>query len=52
MNKGHEEYEVHDILDQRKKNGRTEYLVRWKDYGPKDDTWEPKENLSNAPEAL
>jgi hypothetical protein len=26
-NEGHEEYEVHDILDQRKRNGKTEYLV-------------------------
>jgi hypothetical protein len=51
-NKGREEYEVHDILDQRKKNGKMEYLVRWKDYGPEDDTWEPRENLQNAPEIL
>jgi hypothetical protein len=35
-NKGHEEYEVHDILNDRRKNRKTEYLVRWKDYGPED----------------
>jgi hypothetical protein len=51
-NEGHEEYEVHNILDHREKNEKTEYLVQWKDYGPEDDTWEPRENLQNAPRIL
>jgi hypothetical protein len=51
-NEGREEYEVHDILDERKNNGKTEYLIRWKDYGPEDDTWELRENLWNTQEIL
>jgi hypothetical protein len=52
MAEGREEYEVNEILEQRQKNGKTEYLIRWKDYRPEDDTWEPLENLKNAREAL
>ncbi len=28
-----------------------EYLVRWKGYGPENDTWEPKESVEET-EAL
>lgn len=49
-----EEYEVEKILKSRR-TGRTkqlQYYVRWKGYGPNDDTWEPESNLSNASEAI
>jgi hypothetical protein len=47
-----EEYEVEDILSHRKQGDKTEYLVRFKGYGPEDDLWLPKRNLANAPDVL
>jgi len=34
----HEEYEVEEILDTRKKRKKTEYLVKWKRYGIEENT--------------
>ncbi|KAG6870443.1 hypothetical protein C0992_013372, partial [Termitomyces sp. T32_za158] len=45
-------YEVDHILDSRLVRGRPHYLVRWKGYGPKDDTWEPRRHLDNALDEL
>ncbi|XP_067930161.1 chromodomain Y-like protein 2 [Watersipora subatra] len=41
-------YEVETLLKQRKKGGKTEYLVKWKGYGEEDQSWEPEENLENC----
>ena len=46
---GDEEYEVERILDSRLHRRRLQYLVRWKDWGPEHDSWEPAENLTHAP---
>lgn len=48
VNKSLEErYEVKDILKVRyRKNGLREFLIRWKNYSPNSDTWEPESNLS------
>ena len=49
------EYEVREVLDSRwVKRGRAqpklEYLVSWKGFLPRDDTWEPEGNLKNSEE--
>lgn len=45
------EYEVQDIIDHRKEKGKMIYRIRWKNFGPKDDTWEPEATLS-CPEII
>jgi len=43
-----QEYEVKKILNKRKFRGKDQYLVQWKGYMVKEDTWESRENLENA----
>ena len=47
-----EEWEVEKILNKRKIRGVDKYLVQWKGFMMKHNTWEKREALENAREAL
>jgi len=49
---GEEEFEVEKILNKRVVRGKEKFLVRWKGYMAKGDTWESRENLENAKELV
>ena len=49
---GVEEWEVEKILNKKKIRGVEKYLVQWKGFTAEGDTWERRENLKNAEEAL
>ena len=49
---GEEEYEVERILDSRRVRRQLQYYVKWKGYGAEENSWQPKEHLTNAPEMV
>merc|ERR1711920_395866 len=51
MSSEEEEFEVDMIINDRIEKGEEQYLIRWKNYGPNDDTWEPESNL-DCPEII
>ena len=48
MDDGEDEYEVEAILDTKKVRGTQKYLVKWKGYDNHENTWQTREDLSNA----
>ena len=49
---GVKEWEVEKILNKKKMRGVVKYLIQWKGFTVKGDTWERKENLKNAKELI
>jgi len=52
--KGDIKWEVKNILDSKRIGHwrKLQYLVEWEGYGPEQNSWEPMENLKNAPDAV
>ena len=49
---GEVEFEIEKILNKRTVREKKKFLVRWKRYTAKEDTWENRENLKNAKELV
>ncbi|QRW20628.1 Retrotransposable element Tf2 protein [Rhizoctonia solani] len=49
---GEEEYKVEQIIDSKRQQGKWFYLIKWKGYGPEDNSWEPKELLEHSQEEI
>lgn len=47
-----EEYEVERIEDHKRDGKTTLFLVKWKGYSAKDNTWEPESHLAHAAKLL
>jgi len=47
-----EEWEIEKILNKRKVRGKDKFLVGWKGFTAKGNTWESRENLQNASDLL
>ena len=49
---GEEEHEVEIIQKVRKKQGKCEFLIKWKGLPQEEASWEPEEHMGNAKEAI
>jgi hypothetical protein len=45
---GNEEHEVEEVQGVRNKQGKKQFLVKWKGLPQEESSWEPEENLKNA----
>ncbi|KAJ9069251.1 hypothetical protein DSO57_1020338, partial [Entomophthora muscae] len=46
------DWEVEDIIDSPQVKEKSQFLVKWKDYGENSSSWEPEENLQYCSEVL
>ena len=44
--------QVESILGKRTRHGKVEYLIRWKGFGPSEDSWEPVKNLQGCQQLI
>ena len=49
---GKDIYELERIIAQRTAKGITQFLVNWKNYDSKDNTWEPIEHLAGCEDMI
>jgi hypothetical protein len=49
---GNEEHEVEEVQGVRNKQGKKQFLVKWKGLPQEESSWEPEENLKNARGAI
>ena len=42
--------EVEEVLSSRARYRKVQYLIKWKGYGPNDNTWEPYDSLLGGAE--
>ncbi|KAF8759758.1 hypothetical protein RHS01_02208 [Rhizoctonia solani] len=49
---GEEEYKVEQIIDSKQQRGKWFYLIKWKGYGPEDNSWELEELLEHSQEEI
>ncbi|KAF8663356.1 hypothetical protein AX14_006995, partial [Amanita brunnescens Koide BX004] len=49
---GEEEHEVETIQKVRKKQGKHEFLIKWKGLPQEEASWEPEEHMDNTKEAI
>lgn len=47
-----QQWEVERILDEKKERGKVTFFIRWKDYTPEHDSWEPEENVEGCEELI
>lgn len=46
------EYDVQEILGVRAHGGQVQYLIKWKGWAAKHNTWEPRSNLANLEDEI